>query len=106
MLEKMRLSRTAGPRELIGHVGVDSGQVMIVDPRYVTGGESYQAVCESTQAEMQLQCESGGSGRVVAHRTVGGDGYFPVFAEHDENGHRCRLIIELEATGFDEPRLG
>jgi len=95
LLEKMRFRRTAGSYELIGHIGVDNDEIMVVD-----------LVCESPVAgegEVQLRLECVGVGDRPA---AVGDEYFPVFAEVDEDGHWRRFIIEVGATGFDEPRLG
>jgi hypothetical protein len=58
----------------VGDVGVDSGQIMVVDPCYVTDGKMYKAICETTLSNDVGEVEGG-----VATSTTWGDGYYPVF---------------------------
>lgn len=96
-------------RKKVGSIGVDSGQVLIIDPCYVlddefnpnsepTGGK-YDAVCRTTLSD-------DGYGEVlygVASATYGGDGHYPVYAEVDKNNGRVvRLIIEFVEDENDE----
>jgi len=97
--------------ELLGHFGVDSGQVMIGDPCYlddfknddykedgVKNEYSYSGACLATLGE-----EHGGELYLdrnkniplsVVSRTGFGDGVYPVYAVK-ENGRVKKLIIEF-----------
>ena len=59
----------------VGDIGVDSGQIMVVDPCYVTDGETYEAICETTLSNDNVGEVEG----AVATSTTWGDGYYPVF---------------------------
>jgi hypothetical protein len=96
-------------RELIGCIGVDSGQVMVGDPCYLTywedtelganwetdvsldGTYSYGGACKATISER-------GAGVLDDRRAVavgsGGDGTFEVWVER-EDGKAKRLIVEF-----------
>jgi hypothetical protein len=95
----------------VGNVAVDSGQIMITDPCYLgdykanefTGKEddpidpedfSYNTVCKITVqrnpfGQVYRKC-------VFVSSTLGGDGYYPVYAILDENGRPKQLIIDFE----------
>jgi hypothetical protein len=68
--------------KVIGHVYVDSGQVLITDPCRAL--EFDEAACEFDAHE----------GEVISP-TYCGDGAYPVIAEMDEEGRVVRLIVEL-----------
>jgi len=94
--------------KVVGHVGVDSGQIMIVDPCYVldddfepggkaTGGK-YDAVCRMTLGKK-------GYGEVAdgfATGTLYGDGTYPIIAELNSAGRIVRLTIDFDDQGWDE----
>lgn len=82
---------------LLGHCGVDSGQLYIVDPCYVYEGFSYDAVCSSHT----VGTYGGPVGREgVVTSTGWGDGVYPVYAEIDEKTDRVsRVIIDFGLTG-------
>jgi hypothetical protein len=65
-------------RKLIGHCGVDSGQICIADPCVITNSldDDFQGLTTATGF---------------------GDGFFPVyFVEDEEGGYgKSRIIIEL-----------
>lgn len=87
--------------QYIGNVAVDSGQVMIVDPCYVTLGESYEHICEVTLSQDRggtvcfevVDPNSPGHAVAVAHSTRNGDGVYPVYAELDSGGQIVSLRI-------------
>lgn len=69
-------------RAVIGHVGVDSGQIILVDPCYVENGLNYSEVCKTT-------CSDGKAGpwmngAAVATSTGIGDGRYPVIVEYED----------------------
>jgi hypothetical protein len=82
-------------RKLIGHIAVDSGQIAIIDPCYVADDSlSYLEVLEATSS-------SDGYGSIMgtlalAFRTPLGDGWYPVYAEYDEDGMLIRVTIEMK----------
>jgi hypothetical protein len=83
----------------IGGVAVDSGQVMIVDPCYVTTGDNYRIICDATLSpeggdEVDFACIGGsGTACAVAHTTRYGDGVYPVYADMDKEGRILSLRI-------------
>lgn len=102
----------------IGVVGVDSGQVLIVDPCYIdsqwekgqdkfapTGPDekpvlSYGDVCSVTlDGPGQIHYRMGHEGAGVASPTAYGDGVYPVFAQYNESGQLVGLRIDFEAIG-------
>ena len=89
--------------ELIGHIGVDSGQMMLCDPCYIEGlwGDendfdheassrekpvntdfSYRGACETTLSKAKAGVLAGGTGAVCA--TGFGDGSYPVYVEYSD----------------------
>ena len=69
---------------LIGHVSVDSGQIILVDPCYVDRGLDYDAVCAVTLADAQAGAWM--NGHAVATSTGYGDGSYPVYVEYEDCG--------------------
>ena len=88
----------AAKRLLAGHVCVDSGQVMIVDPCYVmdTDSDAFGTVCDVTTTGHRvgefLAAGTGGTG--VASSSGHGDGIYEVWAELVD-GCVARLLIEF-----------
>lgn len=106
-------------RQLIGHVGVDSGQLIITDPCYLAswggnecdweerglvpdGGslnDMYPAPknlpYDYAGASVASCSEPGGAeldnGSGVSVRTGYGDGYYPVYVEYVDEGMGCRV---------------
>jgi hypothetical protein len=64
-----------GRYELVGHVGVDSGTVVIIDPCYADRIDLERDVQDSLNGELK---DAFG----IIHATAMGDGIFPVFAEY------------------------
>ena len=92
---------------LVGHCGVDSGQIMLIDPCYVfkddflpkseaTGGP-YDEACRITIAMGAGEHTLGG----VVTRTYIGDGNYPVYA--DMEGNRVKSVtIVFDDGGWEE----
>jgi hypothetical protein len=87
--------------EKVGYIGVDSGQVMLIDPCYIKKDfESefkdkpdlnYAGACEVTLSK--AGCGNfGGDGMAFATRTAFGDGTYPVYIKRDESG----MILEMK----------
>lgn len=105
--------------ELIGHIGVDSGQVMIGDPCYLeswkgheftslqkdgvvaapTEEYSYDGACTATCSKEGVGILEKGLAAVV--QSGYGDGEYPVYVKRDSVGRVIRLVIE-----FDERNEG
>jgi hypothetical protein len=77
--------------KVIGYCGVDSGQILLIDPCYVwkdnftgigepTGG-NYDAACRITLSDQQAGEVAGG----VVTSTAYGDGSYPVTATYSGN---------------------
>ena len=99
------MNTKTNPRTLVGHCGVDSGQIMLVDPCYVhdfKDGEefkpgeypydfSYNGACGATLSEKQMG-ELGNSTACVV--TSGwGDGLYPVYVTYSEDGRVASATI-------------
>jgi len=96
--------------ELVGYCAVDSGQIMIVDPRYVLPNEVgdkvakgqyvYQNLIErgqrcnwkNTEEEIMF---SGIGGTGVNLSGFGGDRNYPVYVKKDKNGLQLEVKIIL-----------
>jgi hypothetical protein len=89
---------------LVGHVGVDSGQVWIGDPCYVmddefsmdgepTGGD-YDACCRVTLSNPG----AGEAASGVVSSTTYGDGAYPVYVTFGADGRPTELRIVLDDT--------
>lgn len=94
---------------LIGHFAVDSGQAMVGDPCYLddwelwnngepfdheskAGQYGYLGACGVTLKEGYGEL---GTGNAVVFSTGYGDGYYPVYAELNEDGRVARVVIEF-----------
>lgn len=95
----------------VGDVGVDSGQVMIVDPCYVLKGDfddksqgSYGAVCDVTLSEDGYGefIATGIAGNAIASSSGYGDGNYPVYGEINGDGRVVALHIYFD----EDPHTG
>jgi len=103
-------------REQVGVVGVDSGQLVVMDPCYIRPDDPNASpedleehrgnvsrignmVVEDTA--LQLNYERGHRGLAVGISGFGGDGCYPVFVEKDETGRVRRIVVELERVLMD-----
>ena len=82
-------------RKLIGRCGVDSGQILLIDPSYVYKDEEYDECVKIILSEDQ----AGETEQGVVART-NGDGYFPVYAKTDEDGEI--MSVEIVFRESDE----
>jgi len=90
----------------LGYVGVDSGQVVIIDPAYVWDdsfnpngdptGEPYDSACRITLGEQQ----GGEVNEGVASATMYGDGNYPVIATY-RDGKIASLTIDFDPEPYD-----
>jgi hypothetical protein len=93
---------------LAGHIGVDSGQIMIGDPCYLDGWDNnvgeewnpegkegqycYQGVSATTIRDNYGQI---GGGLAVAMSTGYGDGQYPVYVQLDSEGRVVLAVIDF-----------
>ena len=93
---------------LIGHFAVDSGQAMVGDPCYLdewdtnkneewniegkVGEYSYHGASATTLANNYGEL---GIANAIVFSTGYGDGYYPVYAEMNEDGRVARIVIEF-----------
>ena len=101
--------------KLAGFCGVDSGQIMVIDPCYAfkdnyfgiddqpTGG-NYDAICRvsiaDTFGEFPLPA-NGYSGNVGVVTSSGyGDGKYPVFVDVNDDGRVVELRIAFDGIGM------
>jgi hypothetical protein len=93
---------------LAGHIGVDSGQIMIGDPCYLDGWDdnkdeewntegkegqySYQGVSATT---IKDNYGSIGGGLAVAMSSGYGDGQYPVYVQLNEDGRVVMAVIDF-----------
>jgi hypothetical protein len=91
-----------------GYFSVDSGQAMIGDPCYLDGWEtnegeewnlegkagsySYQGASATTIENSYGEL---GIGTAVVFNT-GGDGYYPVYVQMNEDGRISKVVIDFE----------
>lgn len=97
-------------KKIIGWVAVDSGQLMITDPSYLStwtdneygegekGDYSYGGACAVTIEEQggSLRFPLGHEGAGVAFRSGLGDGMYPVVATVEEVEHWGERITKIE----------
>ena len=101
-------------RELIGEVGVDSGQLLVCDPCYIrsqwkdtnfdkvkepTGEFSYDGCCQATcskDSAGQLNYSMGHAGAGVVFSSGYGDGTYPVYAKKNAHGRVVEVIIKMD----------
>lgn len=101
-------------RKMIGKIDVDSGQVMVGDPCYLSDWIdndfdvrtkpdpeefSYNQACHATTSEYQAGVVAG---KAIASSTMWGDGSYPVYIEYNQKNEPLRMIIEFEYDEEDE----
>ena len=104
--------------EFVGHVSVDSGQVMVIDPCYVLDGMHDHAPKHDPKAHKQCEyghpCEvtlsdkrhgefmAKGFATAIASSSGYGDGNYPVYAVKNEDGR----VVELTIYFDEDPHSG
>jgi hypothetical protein len=113
--------------KLIGHVGVDSGQLIITDPCYIKSWGSndfgsdqkpdikglysydYEGACSATLSEDQagaLRFQMGHEGAGVAFSTGFGDGLYPVYATFSDEGEWGTRVKSIRVEFIEEEDYG
>jgi len=97
--------------EKVGYIGVDSGQVMLIDPCYIKKdfeneygdkpGLNYSGACE---ASLSKKCcgNFGGNDMAFCTGTTHGDGVYPVFVRRNRNGRVTAIMIDFDPPESDE----
>jgi hypothetical protein len=104
--------------ERIGYCAVDSGQILITDPSYVTdfvnnkmgdegkGHYSWAGACATTLTEERAGqlgfINTGGEGAGIVSSTGYGDGFYPVYAHYVEDDTWGKRVARLEIIFIDE----
>lgn len=92
----------------VGYIGVDSGQVMLIDPCYIKSdfdgdmhdkpGLNYAGACRVTLSDEGCG-NFGGPGQpeemAFATRTAYGDGLYPVYIRRDADGRVAEMSIRF-----------
>jgi hypothetical protein len=106
--------------KLIGHVAVDSGQLMICDPCYIKAKDwedgpferakpdnagyypfNYNGACGATLSDElagRMFFESGFDGAAVAFASGFGDGFYPVYATYVDDPDFGKRIAKVEVV--------
>src|SRR3990167_8718113 len=106
----MKKELNLSAREIVGHVAVDSGQVLLVDPCYLGEWKNGEYIPDTKQdnhyakaCEITLSKEGAGSilvagiaGHGVVSGTYDGDGSYPVFADRDSEERIRGLYIKFD----------
>jgi len=82
----------------LGSTGVDSGQLLITDPCYITDTEVFNYKNMETTSSNELINKHGACVGIVM-RTQVGDGTFPIFARYADDGKtllRFEILVEQE----------
>jgi hypothetical protein len=96
----------------IGAFAVDSGQAMVGDPCYLDEWKPWNDKAEEFDKYVEKAGEYGylgacgatlnegygvlGTAQAVAFTTGYGDGYYPVYAEFNEDGKIAKIVIVFE----------
>jgi hypothetical protein len=78
----------------IGHIGVDSGTVMVGDPCYVVPDDLWSDWCKEFE-EKEHQHASEMEPGYFAVTTAHGDGSYPVEAKYDANGRVTEIRVKF-----------
>ena len=97
---------------LIGSFTVDSGQAMVGDPCYLDEWENWNSEVDNFEDHEVKAGQYGylgacgvtlkegygtlGNGSAVAFTTGYGDGYYPVYAEFNDDGRIAKVVIVFE----------
>jgi hypothetical protein len=96
-----RTKKTAGAKRLLGTVGVESGQLLIIDPRNVSNpllgdlATWASLISPGGAAELEVADDPGKFGTAVAFGRFGGDGFYNVYATYDGDAITS-VTIDLE----------
>lgn len=86
-----------GERRLVGHLRLDSAQILLLDPTRLASEVEYQRVVavtlEKGAGEVWLRDEDVTNDGVVVG--TGEDGEFPVYVEYDDEGGARALIVDF-----------
>jgi hypothetical protein len=103
-------------REKVGMIAVDSGQVMVGDPCYLSEWKDNEFNCDNMEktaytytyhGACSATCGMQGAGvlgnvSAVACATAYGDGSYPVYVERNSTGAIVRLTVEFDEHNDEE----
>ena len=96
--------------KLAGFCGVDSGQIMVIDPCYAfQGGTNYEAICKvslaDTFGEFPLPANGYDQDIGVVTSSGYGDGRYPVFVDVNDDGRVVELRIAFDGIRHDDYKV-
>lgn len=85
----------------VGGISVDSGTIMVGDACYWLKGDKsmkWEDYCQEigTDSVHRFAHESGIDGKGICFGNFGGDGFYAVYVELDDEGFQKRIIIDTE----------
>lgn len=87
--------------ELIGQCGVDSGQIMLIDPCYVLSKKDYNDLMKHRDKVGNMNTAKFKNG--IVSNTWVGDGNYHVYVQKDKDNRVERLMIDFTTTyGYDD----
>jgi hypothetical protein len=95
------MAKDTATEKLVGHIPVDSAQVIVLDPANLPddGEAAYERVVKLTTKQgagpVKLSADERGKPGTVAVET-NMDGMFPVYVSYDENGQPLEIIVRLQ----------
>jgi hypothetical protein len=96
--------------ELAGYCGVDSGQIMVIDPCYAfQGGINYDAISKVSLADTygEFPLPANGYYRDIGVVTSSGygDGNYPVFVDINDEGRVIELRIAFDGIRHNDLKV-
>ena len=95
------MAKDIATEKLVGHIPVDSAQVIVLDPANLPddGEAAYERVVELTTKKgagpVKLSAdERGKPGTVAVETNI--DGMLPVYVSYDEDGQPLEIIVRLQ----------
>ena len=90
-----------------GFIGVDSGQVMLIDPCYIgkdfaneygeKAGLNYSGACEASLSKKHCG-NFGGNDMAFCTGTTHGDGVYPVYVKRNRSGRVVAMLIDFDGS--------
>ena len=91
--------------EYLGCTGVDSGQLLLTDPCYITDKKTFDYDTMTSYINKDLKSQTLLNGHNVevgvVMRTQVGDGVFPVYARYNKRGELLKIEILVNQSKID-----
>ena len=99
MCDLMKLEGDDVRWEEIGAIGIDSGQMMLIDPCYTLPEDDYKLCVKETSNKDRcgiVRGETGGLSGFAVTKTFSGDGVYPVFVKRSSDGKIREMKIKFD----------